>query len=156
MPRVEVSILINRPLAEVFAIACDYSHDTKWRQGVLELTFTPTGSLKTGCRTREVMNLLGLRLTTEGIVTGFEENVRVDFKSLSGPLNVLNWRVVEAVEGRTKFTYGLKTHSGGPLRLFDGVLQRIGQRQVEGDLRRLKALIETSLDAPSPQRRPIS
>lgn len=158
MPRVESSILINRPLAEVFAIACAYDHDTKWRYGVHELTFTPVGSLKTGCCTREVINLLGWRLVTEGIVTGYEENVRVDFRSLSGPMNVLNWRVVEYAGGdeQTNFTYGLKTNFSGSMRLFDGLLQQIGQRQVEGDLRRLKALIETSQLAPSPLRRTVA
>lgn len=61
MPRVESSILINRPVRDVFLLACSYSHDTRWRRGVLELTFTPSGPFKAGSRTREVMSLLGHR-----------------------------------------------------------------------------------------------
>lgn len=55
---------------------------------------------------------------------------------------MLNWRIVEPTNGGTRFTYGLEVNSKGVMRLLDGLLQRVLQRQIGGDVERLKDLME--------------
>ena len=45
MIKVEHSVVINRPVADVFAYACDPANEPKWQDGVMEAGISSGGGL---------------------------------------------------------------------------------------------------------------
>ncbi len=55
MPSYEISAIINRPLAEVFAFVADFSNASKWMPEVKEMTVVSEGPVSVGSKLREVL-----------------------------------------------------------------------------------------------------
>lgn len=140
--RIVESAIIERPVEKVFALAGDYENDPLWRSGVVEMRYEPPGAPRVGARTREVMQLFGRRVTTVAEVVGFERDRRTAFQARGGPVPVRGSRTFEPVGEGTRFTYELSAQPGGLWALLSPVLARTLRRQVEGDLKKLKTLLE--------------
>lgn len=138
-------IAIHRPAAEVFAFACDYRNDVRWRTGVVELRVEPDGPCQLGSRTRETLRFFGQTMITEGLVTDVDEGRAVAFRSTSGPLPVQGRReVVPDGEGAT-FSFRIAAEPKGMYRLLSGFMERRFRRQLREDLEKLKRAIETGV-----------
>ena len=140
--RVTESVVIERPVAEVFAFAGTYENDPRWRAGVLEMRQDPPDGSGVGTLTREVMRVFGRRQVTAAKVVEYELDARTAFESVESSLPVRGYRAFEAVDGDTRFTYELSAELSPLYRLLAPILRPILQRQVAGDLQRLKALLE--------------
>jgi uncharacterized membrane protein len=136
------SVFIERPVAEVFAFAGAYENDPRWRSGVVEMRQDPPGNPCVGTRTRELMRVFGRRQVTVAKVVGYEPNERTAFESVEGPIPVRGYRAFETSKEGTKFTYELSAELSPLYRLLSPILAPGLRRQVSGDLRRLKALLE--------------
>lgn len=140
--RVTESVVIERPVAEVFAFAGAYENDPRWRAGVVEMRQDPPGSPRAGTMTREVMRVFGRRQLTVAKVVEYEPNERTAFESVESPIPVRGYRAFEASGEHTRFTYELSAEFSPLYRLLSPILAPGLRRQVSGDLRRLKALLE--------------
>jgi len=140
---VRESVIIERPVAEVFAFAGAYENDPRWRSGVVEMRQDPPGKPRVGTTTREVMRVFGRRQVTVAKVVGYDPDERTAFESVEGPIPVSGYRAFEASWSGTRFTYELSAELSRLYRLLSPVLVPILRRQVSGDLRRLKALLES-------------
>jgi len=69
MITIEVSIVINRPLEEVFAFLSDLENNLKWRPGQIEAKKTSAGPIGVGTTYRMINNVLGRRIEGEAEVT---------------------------------------------------------------------------------------
>ncbi len=108
MVTVTDSILIQEPIDDVFAFACDYRNDPVWRSGVKEMRVSPGGKTRVGSRTYEVMNFLGRRLHTSAEVISYMPENKVAFRSLDGPMKLTGSRSVSRRPEGTQFTYYLE------------------------------------------------
>jgi uncharacterized membrane protein len=144
MEKIEQSIVISRPIEEVFAFVSDYRNDPRWRTGIVEFSQTPEGPTAAGTRLREVLRLAGLRLETASEVIEYEPNRKCTIKSTSGPIPLRNWRLVEPAPGGTRFTYAIVGESSGFYKLAEPVLVAIFRRQLRAELARLKRILESS------------
>ena len=104
MPRVETSVVINRPAEEVWAFLDDMSNNTRWQSGLIETGFTSGERMDVGARWREVRRFLGRRLESEFECTEHDPGKRFAFKSLSGPFPIQGLARHQSVEGGTKIT----------------------------------------------------
>jgi hypothetical protein len=76
----------------------------------------------------------------------------VAWKTLSGPLPLTFRRAFERIEGGTRVTIGYDAEPRGFFHsLMRPVLMSMGKRQLEGDLPKLKELIETRTNEPDRQ-----
>ena len=140
--RVTESVVIERPVAEVFTFAGTYENDPRWRAGVLEMRQDPPGSPSIGTMTREVMRVFGRRQVTVAKIVEYEPNEMAAFESVEGPVPVRGYRAFEATDGGTRFTYELSAEPRPLYRLIAPILVAGLRRQVSGDLQKLKALLE--------------
>ncbi|MGH3148568.1 MAG: SRPBCC family protein [Rubrobacter sp.] len=140
--RIAESVVIERPVAEVFAFAGAYENDPRWRAGVVEMRQDHRGSPRVGTTTHEVMRLFGQRQVTVAKVVEYEPNERTAFESVEGPMPVRGYRAFEASGEGTRFTYEFSAVPTPLYRLLSPILAPILRRQVSGDLKRLKALLE--------------
>jgi carbon monoxide dehydrogenase subunit G len=142
MATLELSIVINRPLEEVFAFVSNPENSPKWISGISELTITSAGPIGVGTTYRSVLTFLGRRIETEAEFTEFEPNHSFAQKSKSGPFPVQNRETFERVEGGTRVTLTLVGEPGGFFKLAEPLLMSLLKRQYQADLANLKDLME--------------
>lgn len=145
---VSESVLVDRPVAQVFAYVTDYRNDVLWRKGVKTMMVAPEGQAGIGTQTTEGMRAYGRTLTTVAEVTGFEMNRRADFQSLSGPMAVSGSRIFEARGDQTLVTYYLTGELDAVFSLLWPLLRRSFRSQIAGDMQRLKQCLEMTASGP--------
>lgn len=138
----ELRIEVERPPEEVFALLANLENDPRWRREWVDARPRSDGSPAVGSTTVLVGHGLGRRFEVEYEVTELEPSRTVAWRTLSGPLPLLFSRSVEQIDQGTRvtFTYDV-TEPGLLLRLFGPLVRRLGQRQLEGDVPRLRELL---------------
>jgi len=142
MARIEASVVINRPLEEVFAFVGNIENNPQWQSSVLESRATSEGPIGVGTTYRYVSQLLGRRIETDGEITEYEPNRKYSFKSTSGPFPIEGGFTLEAAEGGTKVTLAAEAEVGGFFKLAEPLVIRMMKRQFEADVGNLKDLLE--------------
>ncbi len=142
MLKLDLSITINRPVEEVFAVLSNPENGPKWSSGSSEAKITSQGPIGVGTRYRSVRQALGRRIESETEITEYEPNRRYATKSISGPFPMESAVTFERVEGGTRVTGTLMGEPGGFFKLAEPLLVRTAKRQFEGDLANLKDLME--------------
>src|SRR3972149_1814733 len=85
----ETSIVINRPVEQVFAAMADVKNQPQWDPGLLEARLTPDGPLSVGTKITEARKFMGRTSENTGEVVEFEPNVRITRKSVDSPMTVV-------------------------------------------------------------------
>lgn len=143
MIKIEQSVVINRPVEEVFAFVTNYETHQQWQSGIVEAKVTSEGPLGVGSRYTYVMQMLGRRLETAGEITEHEPPSKHGWKATSGPFPVFQGAFLfEAVNGSTKVTMVGEAEPGGFFKLAEPIALRMTQRQLETSLNNLKDLLE--------------
>ena len=97
MINVQVSIVINRPLEEVFVFLSNLENNLKWRSGMIKaekISEDPTG---VGTTYRMINNFFGRQVEGEAVVTEYELNRKYATMNKSG-LPIKTQLVFEPVE----------------------------------------------------------
>lgn len=141
MFKVQVSIVINRPLEEVFAFLSDLENNLKWRSGMIEAKKTSAGPIDVGTTYRMINNFFGRKVEGEAVVTEYELNRKYATMNKSG-LPIKTQRMFEPVEGGTRVTFSVETELGSFFKLVEPLLAKIGKRRLEADAAMVKDLIE--------------
>jgi len=142
MARAEASIVINRPVEDVWEYVEDPANAPEWHSGVLESEKISQGPTGVGTTYRAVIMFLGRRLEGTLEVTEYELHKRVRTKMTMGPLSFEETRIFEPVEGGTRFTIIGEGELRGFFRFADPIVWRMAQRDMEGSLAQLKGMLE--------------
>lgn len=142
MVKVKTSVVINRPVEEVFEYMGDPSNNVQWQSGTIESKQTSEGPRGVGTTTQAVTQFLGKRLESTGEITEYEPNRRVGVKSTSGPIPITATTTFEEVEGGTKVTLEAEGDVSGVFKLAEPIVARTAQRQFEGNYLTLKDVLE--------------
>lgn len=138
----DLSIVIERPIEEVFAVLADLENDPKWRREWVDATKTSQGPLGVGATFLLVGQLLRWRIEAEYEVTQYEPNRITAWKTLRGPLPLTFWRRVEQAVGGTRVTIGYATELRGAAKMLETLAKPMGKRALAGDFPKLKQLME--------------
>jgi len=144
MIKVEVSVIIHRPLTEVFAILSNVENNMRWRTGMIAVEKISTGPIGVGTTYRMINSIFGRRIDGEAVVSEYELNQKYATVNKSG-LPIETKRTFEPVNGGTKVTFAVKTELRGFFNFAKPVLERIGKRRLESDAAKAKALIEAGI-----------
>lgn len=139
----ELSIMINRPIEEAFAVLANLENDIKWRSEWVETRKTSGGANGVGATFGLTGVFLGRRIETLYEVIEYEPNRSAAWKTMSGPLPLIFRRTFERAEGGTHFTIRYDLEVRGFFKLVMLLLSGSVKRQHEGDLRKVKELMET-------------
>ena len=143
MAKIEHSVVINRPVEEVWAFMADPENDSQWVSGLVESTLTTEGPIGVGSRMRDVRRFLGRQMESTLEITEWEPNKRASMKSLSGPMKFQGTRTFESVEGGTRVNESVEAEIGGFFRLAEPLVVRMGKRQIQTDYANLKDVLES-------------
>lgn len=138
---VEKSVIINKPVAEVFAYANDPSKTTEWQGGVESVEY-PAGGNALGAQYVGVRKFLGQEMKTTMEITALKPNELFAAKTLSGPVSFKVTAKFEGANGGTKMTTTVKGDPGSFFKLAEGMVVKNLEKSLEEDHKRLKSILE--------------
>lgn len=144
MRAVQVQIDISRPAEEVFAFIADHANNPRWQRGMRSCRWTSEPPHGLGSTYEQEAVFLGRPVISTFRVTEHIPPRRIGIETESGTFPIAVTRTVSPLgpdECRVTADVG-----GGPTslvaRVAEPILRTIVRRSVEGDYRRLKALLE--------------
>lgn len=157
MPKYEVSIVIRRPVEDVFAFVENPKNDPIWRHSMVEAEVETKrdakddpadelgGEIGVGATGREVHERLGRKNEGTWEITEYEPNRKVAYKSTSGPVEYDGVWTYETVDGGTKLSFAtqwkiIDREDFG--KMSDRVFEGMYRKGLDGDLQSLKKLLE--------------
>jgi uncharacterized membrane protein len=143
MERYELNTVINRPIEEAFAFLENLENDLKWRREWVDARKMSKGTIGIGTRFSLFAKAFGRRIETVYETIEYEPNRLAAWKAMSGPLPLTFRRTFEHVEGGTRITIIYEAELRGFFKLVMSLLAGSVKRQHEGDLRKLKELLES-------------
>jgi len=142
MTKIERSIVIGRPVDEVWEFVHDIANDRLWQTTLTESEQLTGGRMGVGTKVREVRHFLGLRIELTWEVTEFEPKRRSAIKGISGPVPLSGGYLLEPVEEGTRFSVSGELDAHGLFKLAEPVFARITARELEANLGHLRDLLE--------------
>jgi hypothetical protein len=137
------TLLINRPVQEVFEYVSEISHDTSWRTGVVEAALISIGPMGVGSTGFDSGVARSRRVESGWRITEFTEGSLARWDLVSGPYKGTGGYICEQVEDGTRFTLESDVRMGGFLALLGPLVAIIGRRQNRKDVEKLKAILES-------------
>jgi uncharacterized protein YndB with AHSA1/START domain len=147
MVKVEASVDIKRPIAEVFAYVTDPSRTPEWSSLTLESSLEGGGPIVVGSRIRVIGKFLGRRSESTAEVTQYDPPRKFAMRYISGPVHLELERHLESTGEGTRYRSTIVGESGGLFKLTDPALSALMKRTVETDLHTLKVLLEARVTA---------
>jgi uncharacterized membrane protein len=129
-------IVIDRPLADVFAFLADAENDARWRPGVIEIK---RESEKTYRQT--VKGPGGRSVSADVEITEVRPNELIAFRATSGPVRPQGRYTLSAEGDATRIRFELEAELGGLKRLLAPMVQKTMNSEV-GALANLKRVLE--------------
>ncbi|MDX2005365.1 MAG: SRPBCC family protein [Meiothermus sp.] len=145
MIQLEDSIIIRRPITEVFAYVSDLCNAPQWQTGLLEVRKTSEGALGVGSQFTFVRKFLGQKLEASNQFTQYEPNRLISFVTNSGPVHVENSYLFEATPEGTRLTCKLEMKPQGFSRLAEPLIAASIRREMAAEFGYLKDLLENQI-----------
>ncbi|XAS66412.1 SRPBCC family protein [Micrococcaceae bacterium Sec5.7] len=144
MIRSRSTVVINRPVGEVFAYMADFERlpeHEPWVEKAWRTSDGPVGVGSTWCHIR----VMGRRRFEAPIeIVEYEPERRLAIKSGNGPVDVVATQTFEGHGASTTVTEVLEMHVSGFTRLFEPIIRRQSRGQVREVHQRIKRLLEES------------
>ncbi len=140
--RIEQSLVINRPVEEVFAFMSDTAKLPQWNPAVIDAELTSTGPVDVGTTFQFSAQFLGRRFESLCEVIAYEPNRHFAFRTTSGPISLEARYTFESVDGATRVSEVREGAQPGFYKLAEPIFRRLAQRQMETSLNNLKDLLE--------------
>ena len=142
MISINVSMLILRPIWEVFDFISKPENNTQWQYGSIESVQLSAGNLQVGTVFSSFGHFMGRRIQSNFEVTEYEASKSYGFETISGPIQLQTSYSFEAVDHGTTVIVSSLINPGGFFKLLDPIVARAAKKQFKENLARLKALLE--------------
>lgn len=143
MIHVEDSIVIDRPINEVFAYVSDLTNAPQWQTGLLEVRRTTTAPLGVGAQFTFVRKFLGRRLEATNEFTRYQTGEVVAFVTTSGPVSVEASYLFQTQGAGTQVTCRMQMKAEGFSRLAEPLIAASIRREMSAEFGYLKDLLES-------------
>ena len=143
MINVEKSIIIQRSVEEVFNYVSNLTHSAEWQSGLTEVRQITDKPLGVGTQYALVRTFMGRKMEANNEITEFTPDVKVAFKTISGPIPLEASYQFETAERGTKLTSKIEMHPKGFVSLAEPLISASLQRDVDANLNVLKNMLES-------------
>jgi len=141
--RFEHTLVVERPVDEVFAYVTDPANQQAWQSTVVESRIESDGEFGTGSRLVETRSFMGKRLRSTLEVTAFEPGRRFDLAVVEGPVPSRVAHTFGPCPEGTRIHFVGETDPGRAFKLAEPLVARAVRQQSEADFRRLKQILES-------------
>jgi uncharacterized membrane protein len=147
MTRVERSIVIEKPVEDVWEFVHDTTKDALWQTTLVESQQLTDGPIDVGTTVREVRNFLGRRVEMTWQMTECKRNRRSSIQAVAGPVPLSGRYEFEPVGSATKLTVTGELDAHRLFKLAEPIFRQITARELEANLGHLKDLVESWQEA---------
>jgi uncharacterized membrane protein len=141
--RVDESLVIARPRADVAGYMFDWRNDPEWIGGISEARLVTDGDFGVGSRVERVASFMGRRIEYVLEVEDYDPSARVAMRSVKGPFPMTVAYDLEDAGAATRARIRVGGDASGFYRIAAPLLNRAAARSIAGDLKRLKTLLES-------------
>ena len=145
MPVIDETVVIARPVGEVFDFLTLAENLPRWDSSILECVQVSSGAVTAGTRYRGASRIVGRRIEWTTEVTEFVPGVRMASQSVEGSLTFAVSYEVSASPAGTTLRYRLAAESGlgGAFgRALEPIVERAQTKVVRTNLDKLASLLK--------------
>ncbi len=142
MNEFEITVVIERPVEDVFAVLTDMSKTPAWTPGLAEVRRDGDGPLQVGEALTFVGSFLGRSYESAAAVTELVADERFASKTTSGPFHLETDSRLEPVANGTRLATIYRGESDGFFKIAESIVTRLARKQFETAAVNLKALME--------------
>ncbi len=142
MTQFQTSLVIRRSVEDVFIFVSNYQNSRRWVSGALEHTKVSAGPIGVGTVIRTAGRTMGLHIEATRIVTAYEPCAKYAFKSEYRQVPLTTTFLFEPIQDGTRLTVVVEGEPAGLFKAATPFVFGMVRQQFEGDLRRLKTLLE--------------
>jgi uncharacterized protein YndB with AHSA1/START domain len=138
------TVVVDRPVEEVFAFLADGTNDPKFSPRVQEIAKTTDGPVGVGTVYASTVKDAGLKTKREFEYTEFEPPTKIRWREVSKNLVSVpeGGYDLRPVDGGTEVTIFNELEGRGPGKLLAGFAARAAQKDAEGFGQRIKRAVE--------------
>jgi uncharacterized membrane protein len=144
MMKVESSVIIKKPVAQVFSYVLNHENDLKWQGGIESMDLDEGSDNVVGSRYTEVRKFLGREMKTTIEVTEITPNAKWAAKVIKGPVPYEVTMTYAAVPEGTRVTTFVEGEPKGFFKLAEGMVASTLEKNLGEDLNRLKSVLESA------------
>lgn len=142
MINLDLGVLIDRPVKEVFAFITNPQNMPRWNSAVVSLEQLTPGAVGMGTKFKNVGEMMGRRIEGEMQVVAFEPDAKYGFQMQAGPMQVNMLMTFKTVGTGTKLSLNAQGNPAGFFKLAEGVMAGRVKAMMEENLARLKTVLE--------------
>ncbi|HEU5438155.1 MAG TPA: SRPBCC family protein [Ktedonobacterales bacterium] len=145
MVTVSASIIVERPVEEIFAFVADARNNPLWQStsGLRETRQLPESPVGVGTQITETWHFMGVTAHSTCEVTEYEPSSRYARHLLSGPSPITHGtQIFEPLAEGTRWTSTVLVQADGAFPVAEAVLAAELKRALEAGMAEAKALLE--------------
>lgn len=142
MINLDFGVLVDRPMKDVFAFVSNPNNMSQWNSAVVSLQQSTPGAVGVGTKFKTVGEMMGRRIEGELQITSYEPDTKCGFQLQAGPMQVNLTLAFKTVGTGTKVSLNAQGNPGGIFKLAEGVMAGQVKSMMEGNLARLKTVLE--------------
>jgi uncharacterized membrane protein len=143
MIQLEKSVLIERPVEDVFSFIFNFENESKWCEEVVRTQKTSEGPIGVGSTFTDHVEFMGKTIESSYEILAYELNKTVTIKTLSGPVPFVATYSFDDADGVTKLSILAEAEPGGFFKLATPIIRRQLDKQWERNFANLKQLLES-------------
>lgn len=144
MARIELSVTIDRPVADVYRVLSTPELTPRWSRSAIEEHVTTAGPIAVGSRRRATVRAFAGRTTENEIeVTDLQPGRRLAVRSVEAPVPFTSSWTFTAADGGTRVDWVWDFAMPRWLGPLDGLFGMLFARSFRPDLARLKSMMES-------------
>jgi carbon monoxide dehydrogenase subunit G len=136
------SIVINRPIEDVFAVVTDVTKTGRWFPGDIEETWTTPPPHGVGSVRHATVTVMGRRSGNDATVTEFDPPRRGVLVGEQQGVKFVGTIECAPVDGGTRLDFTFEANAGGAMRLLMGPFMSWYRRSWDTGLANLKRMME--------------
>jgi uncharacterized protein YndB with AHSA1/START domain len=142
MIKIEKSIIINRPIEDVWKFISNVENIPKWNRGTRKGRVTSDGSIAVGSTVQYLRQFLGRQMIVKLRVSEYVLNRMIALQLSAGRVTAQTGFTFESVEGGTRLIHPSEIELGGFWKLITPILMPMLERDGREDMANIKRLIE--------------
>jgi carbon monoxide dehydrogenase subunit G len=141
MINISESIVIKKPLAELFAFSLDQHNLPKWQKSVIKVD-APAGPVTKGYQFTGTRKFMGREVKVPFEMLEVNPNSSFTMQSKGGPIEMRVKISFEPVGEATRLTTNMNAEVGGFFKVAEGMVEKQMKNQVADDYLVLKDMLE--------------
>jgi len=144
MSKIEHTIVINRPIDNVFRFVHEPRNDPIWQTTLIESAQLGDGAVGVGTQVRERRRFLGVQVEMTKEITEYEPSRRSAFTYVAGGAPMSGMYELEPLDGATRLTATGYVESRGFFKMAEPLFVSMAGRELKASLGHLKELLEAA------------